>query len=259
MPLIDQIGREVPFRGIPSRIVCLVPSLTELLVDLGLESSLVGVSKFCVHPAHIRKSKRVVGGTKKVNFGKVEDISPDFILCNKEENTPEIVNGLEAIAPVFVSDINSVEDCVALIETLGSIFKIEDSASKMTTQLLNKSREIESIARQLPKIKVIYLIWNEPLMAAGSGTFIDHMLGLVGLDNCVQQHRYPQLDPSDLEMADHILLSSEPFPFKEHHRKAIEKQTNVPTHLIDGEYCSWYGSRILSGLEYLYKFRKGLE
>ena len=259
MGLVDQIGRPVPVNGIPSRVVCLVPSLTELLVDLGLESSIIGVSKFCVHPPHIRKTKRVVGGTKQVHYTKVEEMSPDFILCNKEENTLEMVKGLEAIAPVFVSDINSLEDCVALIKTLGNVFDIENRATAMTKQLLDKHREIDSAASGLPKISVIYLIWNDPLMAAGKGTFIDHMLSLVGLENCIQKQRYPQLEPSDLTMADHILLSSEPFPFKEHHRKAIAEQSQVSTHFIDGEYCSWYGSRLLRGMEYLFDFRKGLE
>ena len=87
----DQLGRLIRLPKNPTRIISLVPSQTELLIDLGLEDKIVGITKFCVHPKHLRKTKKIVGGTKKVSFEKIEALEPDIILCNKEENTKELV------------------------------------------------------------------------------------------------------------------------------------------------------------------------
>jgi ABC-type Fe3+-hydroxamate transport system substrate-binding protein len=80
---IDGIGAEFYFENSPKRIVSLVPSQTELLFDLGLEDSIVGITKFCVHPPHLKATKTIVGGTKNVKFEKIKALSPDIIICNK--------------------------------------------------------------------------------------------------------------------------------------------------------------------------------
>lgn len=126
MTVSDQLNRVLSLHQTPKRIVCLVPSQTELLVDLGLESSIVGVTKFCVHPNHIRKQTSVVGGTKSVHFDKIVALKPDIILCNKEENTEEIINALVKIAPVHISDVTSLEDCFELIQMYAEIFNAND-------------------------------------------------------------------------------------------------------------------------------------
>ena len=120
----DQLNRPVLINDCPIRIVSLVPSITELLVDLGLEKHLVGITKFCVHPTDLRKRKVVVGGTKSVKLDKIKALNPHLILCNKEENSQEIVHTLEEIAPVHISDINTLEDCYELIKMYGAIFKV---------------------------------------------------------------------------------------------------------------------------------------
>src|SRR5690554_6406432 len=125
MEFRDQLDRAVNILNIPSRIVSLVPSQTKLLVDLGLEKNVLGVTKFCIHPNGIRKKATVVGGTKNVNYQKIIDLNPDFILCNKEENTLEMVENLESIAPVWISDLYNIEDCKEMILKLGAIFQSE--------------------------------------------------------------------------------------------------------------------------------------
>ena len=105
MKFKDQLNREIQLVKIPQRIVSLVPSQTELLVDLGLETLLVGVTKFCVHPKHLRMSKVVVGGTKQINIEKIIALKPDIILCNKEENSKDIIDALKEVAPIHISDI----------------------------------------------------------------------------------------------------------------------------------------------------------
>ena len=122
MKYLDQLNRNVELEHIPKRIVSLVPSQTELLVDLGLENDLVGITKFCVHPNHLRKQKTIVGGTKQIHLDKIKALRPDIILCNKEENTKEIIRDLEDLAPIHISDVNTVEDCLELIKMYSIIF-----------------------------------------------------------------------------------------------------------------------------------------
>jgi ABC-type Fe3+-hydroxamate transport system substrate-binding protein len=97
--LEDQIGTIHTFEITPKRIVSLVPSQTELLFDLGQESKIVGITKFCVHPFHFKSIKKIIGGTKKVHFEKIRLLHPDVIIANKEENTKDIVAELSKIAP----------------------------------------------------------------------------------------------------------------------------------------------------------------
>ena len=93
----DQLNRAIHLKETPKRIISLVPSQTELLCDLGLEAYLIGVTKFCVHPHHIKTNVTKVGGTKQIHLDKITALQPDIILCNKEENTKKIVEACESI------------------------------------------------------------------------------------------------------------------------------------------------------------------
>lgn len=255
MLVIDQIGREVAIPKPPSRIVSLVPSITELLVDLNLGEQLCGVTKFCVRPQDVRDSKTVVGGTKTIHFDRIAALQPDLIICNKEENTQEMVSNLESEHTVWVSDISTIEDCLNMIAALGEICDRSSVAQDLIGKIqVSRKKLIESVER-FPPIAVVYLIWKDPLMAAGKGTYIDHMLELCKLDNTVHESRYPELDQKAMHAADVILLSSEPYPFKEKDVVLVEKDFEKPGVLADGESFSWYGTRLLYSLEYLRSFR----
>ena len=117
----DQLDRILHINKTPKRIISLVPSQTELLCDLGLERSLVGVTKFCIHPIHLNKNVNIVGGTKQIDLNKIKALQPDIILCNKEENTENIVNACETICNVHISDICTIQDCLELIIQYGDI------------------------------------------------------------------------------------------------------------------------------------------
>ena len=260
---IDQLKRKIEFKKTPKRIISLVPSQTELLVDLGLESFIVGVTKFCIHPTHLRMSKVVVGGTKQINIEKIKALKPDIILCNKEENTKEIIAQLESIAPIHISDIYNLEDCFELINMYGEIFDI-----KRTTSTLVSNIQLEREAFQLQfkttkkKLKVAYFIWKNPWMVAASDNFIDVMINEAGFVNAFKEEkRYPEIDlkNSKLKEADLIFLSSEPFPFKEEH--VLEFQSKFPKKtikIVDGELFSWYGSRLLKSYQYFKTLQKSL-
>lgn len=247
----DQIGREISLSSVPERIVSLVPSQTELLVSMGLEEKLVGITKFCVHPSHLRKEKQVVGGTKNVDLEKIRLLEPDLILCNKEENTLEMVHGLNKIAPVHVSDVITIQNALDLIMQYGKIFNITALAERIVNRTKEEIAHLKLSIHQKTRKKVVYIIWKEPLMAAGQDTYINSMLELNNFENVIKEKRYPIVDLNYLKEkdVDLVMLSSEPFPFKEAH-KSMFKNLNVKVVLIDGEFFSWYGPRLLKAMSY---------
>lgn len=255
MQLRDQLGRIIELKDTPERIVSLVPSQTELLVDLGLEKNIMGITRFCVHPTYLRQIKSKVGGTKKVNFRKIRELEPDIILCNKEENTREMVGELEQIAPVHISDVSNLDDAVELILQYGKIFNCESLAMTLSGSISKKADNLRKLAFGSPKRKVAYFIWKDPLMVAGKGTFIDSMLQLNNFENVFSKERYPQTSfehLKDLEI-DICMLSSEPFPFKEEHKEEFYPFAGQ-VMIVNGEYFSWYGSRLLKAMDYFKQF-----
>ncbi|MBA6152978.1 ABC transporter substrate-binding protein [Gelidibacter maritimus] len=250
----DQLNRHIKVDKTPERVISLVPSQTELLVDLGLESSIVGITKFCVHPAHLKENKTIVGGTKQVHLDRIKDLKPDIILCNKEENTKQMIQELESIATVHISDIYTIEDTLELIEMYGALFSKEDAAIKISQEISKKKFEFEGFIANKPKKTAAYFIWKDPWMVAAKDNFIDELLQLNGLENYYGHlSRYPEvlLDASLTENAELVLLSSEPFPFKEKHIQDIRPFFPKATiHVVDGELFSWYGSRLLKAFDY---------
>lgn len=252
--IVDQMGRSLALDNIPQRIISIVPSQTELLVDLGLAAAIVGLTKFCVHPKDFKQSKTVVGGTKSVNLDKIKRLNPDIILCNKEENSLDMIKDLEAIAPVHISDIYTLEDSLELIEFYGALFNCKDQAKTITEEILKQKQTYAQLNSQGSVKRVAYVIWKEPLMLAGSNTFIDDMIKQAGFVNAfASKERYPEVDSSDSlwQKVDEIWLSSEPFPFKEKHLKELEAYFPKKTiKLVDGEMFSWHGSRLLKAFSY---------
>ena len=250
---IDQLNRQVTIKEKPFRIVSLVPSQTELLHHLGLEKEVVGITKFCVHPAQWFKTKTRIGGTKNVDIQKVKELQPDIIFANKEENVQEQVEQLASDFPVWVSDVNTVDDALRMINSIGEI----TGKTKQAETLILKIKEgfadiaVPASNHQLP---AAYLIWRNPYMTAGGDTFIHHILTEAGFQNIFQHRgRYPEITVPDLQMAgcQLLMLASEPYPFKEKH--VIELQMQLPQTkiiLVDGEIFSWYGSRLLKAPPY---------
>lgn len=248
MRFTDHLNRTVFLPKPPERIISLVPSQTELLVDLGLEERIVGVTKFCVHPTHLRKSKTIVGGTKNYRFEVIESLKPDLIIGNKEENEKVGIGKLMEKFPVWMSDIFDLKDSLRMISDLGEITGTESKAADFISKIENSLTESISF-----KGTSIYLIWENPKMVAGKGTFIDSMLSLAGFKNLIQAERYPEIREKDLIRLspEYVLLSSEPFPFGKKHREEFQKLLpKAKVLLVDGEMFSWYGSRLLYAMEY---------
>jgi iron complex transport system substrate-binding protein len=254
----DQLGTSFSFVSSPIRIISLVPSQTELLFDLGLEERLVGITKFCVHPYHFKSTKKIVGGTKKVNYHKIRLLEPDIIICNKEENTLEMVEELRKICPVWVTDICTIEDNFQMITDFGLLFNKRIEARKWNDKLAFALSDFKLFVEEIPIKKVVYFIWKNPYMVAASDTFINELLKLNHFQNRYDAlERYPEIELENVDNEgdlDLVLLSSEPFPFKEDDGFEIARNTKyAKAILVDGEMFSWYGTRLLKAFEY-FKF-----
>jgi ABC-type Fe3+-hydroxamate transport system substrate-binding protein len=262
------------------RIISLVPSQTELLYDLGLNDEVVGITKFCIHPAEWFRSRTRVGGTKTVDIAKVRSLKPSLILANKEENVKEQIETLQQFASVHVSDIANLDDALEMISDIGKLVGREEKAAGIINKVaegfnglgtFNKQHAIfnvqdkNELQRQSSKQKRLaaYLIWRDPYMAAGGDTFINDMLERCGFKNVyANTTRYPEVTIEQLSSnnCQLLLLSSEPYPFKQKHIDEIQQQLpNTKIMLVDGEMFSWYGSRLLHAPAYFTQLLKQLQ
>ena len=250
MLFTDQLNNTIELKEFPKRIISIVPSQTELLWDLGLRDELVGITKFCIHPDEMFRAKERVGGTKQLNFDKIRSLKPDLIIGNKEENEYSQIIELQKEFNVWMSDIYNLQDSLKTIMQIGEITNRTQKATELSQaialefELLNKYNK-----------RVLYLIWNNPMMAIGNVTFIGDMLRLNGLQNVLTDAnaRYPEISVEQIKdlKPDFILLSSEPYPFKEQHIQYFNEQFPfAKTVLVDGEMFSWYGSRLLKSPAY---------
>ena len=247
----DQIGRTVELPHIPRRIISLVPSQTELLFSLGLDKQVVGITKFCIHPDAWFRSKPRIGGTKAIDFARIDALQPDLIIANKEENDRPQVEALAARYPVWVSDVKTLSDALTMIRSVGTLTGKEAGARDLANEIDAGFSKLTLPPKTSP---AAYLIWYRPWMAAGSDTFIHQMLRYCGFDNVFgDRDRYPEIELNTLSGIPDltILLSSEPYPFRQRHIDEI-KQTlpHAKVLLVDGELFSWYGSRLLHSPAY---------
>jgi ABC-type Fe3+-hydroxamate transport system substrate-binding protein len=237
-----------------SRIISLVPSITELLSYLHLQSEVVGITKFCVHPENWFRKKTRVGGTKNINYGIIDQLSPDLIIANKEENVKEQIEKLAERYDVFVTDVDTLSEAATMIDDIGRLTGKPDEASFLSNQVIDKFAALKQAGSSKRKTRTAYFIWKDPFMVVGSDTFINDMMTYCGFENIFSgQKRYPQIilnqiTENDCEL---IVLSSEPYPFEEKHKEEFQKKfPQIKIMLVDGEMFSWYGSRLLESVHY---------
>ncbi len=255
MQFTDQLGRKVFLAKVPKRIISLVPSQTELLYDLGLADRVVGLTKFCIHPNSWFVSKHRVGGTKNLNFEVIKRLNPDLIIANKEENNQNEIERLMRDYPVWISDIGILDDALKMILSVGELTQSSEKASSIVK---NVETEFSSL-RPIINKSVAYIIWKNPIMSVNKTRFIHDMLQRVGFTNVFANNNvnYPIITAKDLQLKnpDVILLSSEPFPFKDKHIAYFKEICpKAQVELVDGEFFSWYGSRLISSVNYFKKF-----
>tara|TARA_R110000868_G_scaffold259361_7_gene517396 strand:+ start:17401 stop:18144 length:744 start_codon:yes stop_codon:yes gene_type:complete len=238
------------------RVISLVPSLTELLIDFGLKDRLVGRTKFCIHPKEIVSDLQPIGGTKNPNIQKILSLKPDLIITNKEENRKEDVIELSKHCEVVLTEIDTIEEALQWISKLGNKLEVDEEALQLITEI----QKLIPSSIEFQNIRTAYFIWKDPWMTIGSDTYIHNVMKYFGLKNVYgEQSRYPETDFEELHTLNPelILLSSEPYPFKQKH--ILELKTICPDStilLVNGEWFSWYGSRMVVALKELLNWRK---
>ena len=246
-----------------ARVVSLVPSITETLIKLGLREQLVGRTGFCIHPRAAVRDIAKVGGTKDVKLDALRRLSPTHVIVNIDENEAPTVEALRGFVPhVVVTHPNAPADNLSLYRLLGGIFGRADAAEALCARL---QAQLDAVsAADWPPETVLYLIWKNPWMTVAADTYIAGTLTAVGwrvphgAGGLVGSARYPQLADLDAELArvDRVLLSTEPFSFREQHAQQLRARlAGKPVELIDGKWTSWYGSRAIEALRQLAEFR----
>ena len=263
--LTDAAGTHHAVVTAPPRIVSLVPSITELVCDLGLAGALVGRTGFCIHPrASVRRIPKV-GGTKDVNVELIRELAPTHVIVNVDENEKPVADELATFVPhVIVTHPLAPRDNLALYRLIGGVFERAERARQLCDEFERAHEEALAMCAGLPRLNVLYVIWMKPWMTVSRDTYISRTLALVGWDTLpvTARVRYPEieLDAAVLNSVDHVLLSSEPYRFRERDVVAVQKwvpQTvRCKVSLIDGETTSWYGSRAIAGLASLARLRR---
>lgn len=262
-PLIDAVGSRIAPAGEDARIVCLVPSLTELLCDLGLAGQLVGRTGFCIHPREALRAVPKVGGTKDVKLDAIRALAPTHVIVNIDENRRETVEALAAFVPeIIVTHPCAPADNLPLYRLFGGVFGRASQAAGLAAALCEALEEAAAVAAVLPPERVLYLIWRDPWMTVTRATYISAMLAAVGWQTLPDEddRRYPTVDWQApwVGKARRVLLSTEPYRFGESHLAEVAALSGRPASMIDGEMASWYGSRAIAGLRYLAALRRSL-
>ena len=263
--ITDDLDNYFEFEEPPGRIVSLVPSLTETLIELGAAERVVGCTEWCVHPADVTAGIPKVGGTKNVSVSKVLELEPDLVIANKEENRERHVDALREEVPVFVTYPCTLDDGLQTLLDMGTICGNPEGAVAVE----NRCRTIlvELFASNPKQLLTACMIWRDPWMAAGPATYMSDLIERCGFENVFgrQPDRYPdttleEVFARDVEV---VLLPDEPYEFGS--RDVIDVMRARPDDspareivLLDGSYLTWYGVRTEPALEFLRNLRRGM-
>jgi len=233
----------------PQRLISLVPSVTELLVQWGLATQIVGRTRYCIEPRWIRNSIPTVGGTKDPDLDRIRDLAPDLVILERDENPKAVAAALDVLGLPWVAlDIHSVRDAVAALRLLGLRLGVTSLAEPRALAL-----EASVTKRPRKGPRTLTLIWQDPWMSAGPDTYVGDLVRQGGLTP-IGPERYPVLSDEDLDALapDLILLPSEPFRFNRRHQAALQKRwPEARVERLDGQALTWFLSRTEAGLELL--------
>jgi len=261
--VVDAAGRRVRLPALPSRIISLVPSITETLFALGLGDRLVGVTRFCTEPSAGVAAKARVGGQKDPDLKKIQSLQPDLVIANMEENRREDVDALDAMAiAVYTTYPRTVEQGIAMVGELGSLTGTEGRASAIAASLEAVYREVSQEVRGQRRLRTFCPIWRRPYMSINRDTYIHEVLRTCGGENifAASHHRYPKTSLAEVVdlKPEIILLPDEPYPFHPRHLADFQPFAGfIPAlatgrvHFVDGKLLSWYGPRIGESLRTL--------
>jgi ABC-type Fe3+-hydroxamate transport system substrate-binding protein len=262
----DDLGDELVFDDLPGRIVSLVPSITETVIDLGAAERLVGITNYCVHPAEVVAGLAKVGGTKGFSLQEIDTLQPDLILANKEENRKHQIDALRKDYPVFVTYPRTVDQAIEMALNLGVLTGTSTRATEFAVSCNDLLRSLDrSVVGQ--SLRTACMIWRDPWMAAGPDSYMSDLLGTLGLVSVFTgaEGRYPEtsLDAILRKQPDVIILPDEPYEFGAEDKTEIEAflqkhRGRARVLRMDGSYLTWFGTRTLKGLRFLYDAKVSL-
>ena len=233
----------------PMRIVSLVPSVTELLVQWGLGTRLAGRTTFCVEPSWIRASVPTVGGTKNPDLARIISLRPDLVILERDENTLEAAQALEAAGlRLLVLEVRSVKDCLTALVVLGDAVGVPEAGRERAAALKAMLK-----TRPAKGPRTLILIWKDPWMSAGPGTYVADLVRQAGMTP-IGPERYPVLTDADLDALAPtvVLLPSEPYRFTRRHQAELAKRLPATeVRCLDGRGLTWYLSRTEAALKSL--------
>ena len=242
-------------KDFPKRIISLVPSITELLYDLGLENNIVGVTSFCVHPPKAIKYKALIGGVFKLKYNVIQSLNPDLIIASKEENNKVEIESLMQNYNVLLFDVKSFDDSLNMIHEIGKVTDKNEEAESICESITKEFANLPIIIKQPT---VVCLIWKNPFISLSHNTYINSLLFKIGFTNLIDEKDilYPEISVNSLRRLspDILFLLSEPCFFDNDDKEFFENKlptTNVI--LVDGEMFAWYGSRMIKAASYFSK------
>jgi len=255
----DDFGQTLVFEKAPERIVSLVPSITETLIELGAGNRVVGITNYCIHPARAVDDIPRVGGTKGASLEKIDALRPDLVITNREENRKRRIDALREKYPVYVTYPRTVEQALKIVADLGTLTRTSAKAAEIAETCDQIVTSTDPVVRGNP-FPTACLIWRDPWMAVGADTYISDLLGTFGFRNVFTRDdgRYPEVSLGTIAErgTDVIILPNEPYAFAEPDRRQIdssltEKGRKVRILLVDGSYLTWFGYRTMQGLRFL--------
>lgn len=259
--MIDASGVALEIARPPRRIVCLIPSTTELLCELGLADAIVGITAYCIEPRDVVRTKRKVGGEKNPDLDAIRALAPDLVIANVEENLRDHVETLRAWnVPVWVTYPRTVLDTIAFVRETGAVTGTEARAGALADELASLYEATRAATAARPAVPVFYPIWRDPYMTIGRDTYIHDVLATVGARNVFgDRERYPTVTLEEMAARSPavIVLPDEPFRFRRAHVKDFEAFPDVPAvrdgriHLMDGKIFCWHGPRLAEALKTL--------
>lgn len=261
-PRRDASGALVVLPASPTRIVSLVPSLTELCFDLGLEDRMAGATIFCTEPRDRVSRLPRVGREKDPDLGRIRSLAPDLVLANVEENRREVVEALRAEGvAVWVVYPRSVAEGIVLVRELGEMTGAGSTGAALAARLEARLAQVVARTAARPRARVFCPIWRNPYMTVARDTYVHDMLSVCGGDNVFghRSTRYPTVTLEEVAAArpEVVLLPDEPYRFRPVHLADLEPLAETPAlragrvHFVDGKLLSWYGTRIGAALERL--------
>lgn len=198
-----------------------------------------------------------------MHIEKIIGLQPDLIIANNEENVKEQVEALAEKFPVWVTDVKTLDEAINMIKDIGLLVGKTGEAANLELAIRNAFDDLnKTVNNTARRVRTTYLIWKEPYMTVGGDTFINDMMKHSGLQNIFEDsNRYPELEMQQLKKmnCELVLLSSEPYPFKEKHIEALQAELRgTKILLVDGEMFSWYGSRLLEAASYFKDLRESI-